>query len=993
MQKHFRTWHNLVFTFVLLISSMAFDLKAQNFSGGFNFRLPGNDTTSRKFLPQFPAKPITDNDFLSINSDGNFSINGKPVRFWGANLVSAGAFPDKQKAWYVAGRLRKMGFNLIRLHHMDNNWSDSDGGSLFANMSDTRHFNSSSLDRLEFLISELKKNGIYANVNLNVSRTFRKSDGVPDADSLLDFAKGVTIFDPQLISLEKEYARMLLTHQNPYTGLKLTDDPVMGIVEIINENSLYRMWRDNKLKHFSEGGSLTLRHAKMLDTLWNKFLLNKYKTTQALSDSWNAGTYSSAFKNLIINGDFESSSISTNWYMELHNGASAVMAKDLLNPYNGTASAKITVTNITGTDWHIQWKQTGFSVKKDSLYTVEFAAMADSARTISVTVMRDNDPYTVYTAKSFNLTTQWKVFTLAFKAPETNNGYGRLSFSFNNSKGRFWFDDIKLGSGGTKGLLETESLDNLTVKRTDYGNSYSYSDARIKDMSEFYISLQDNFFADMKNYLRNTLGVKVPILATNWNIGPGDLISQSKLDYLDNHSYWQHPNFPNVPWSSTDWNIPNTSMVKDIYGGTMGGLFGGNAMVGKPYTVSEYNHPFPNRYQTEMALFTAAYLSFHNADGVEFFEYNSMNDFETDFVPGFFSIARNPAIMALMPSCASAFRNNFISKANETIKINYSANSVYMLPKNDKGDWWGVTLYPQKLALIHSVRNASFSADTITDFSKLPPEPVSPYRTDTDEIIWDTQGLLTVGTPKFSGIAGFLDQFEGKTAGNMTLKKANDFGTVTWISLTGDSLKNSSSSLITVSSKVQNNGMIWDGITTVHNNWGSSPTEIFPLNLTLSLNVNADSIKVYPLDQYGRTSAPPAVYFPLSPSVFEIQIDQNDSKTLWYGVESFIKLSTGIQEKTSGITSFKLEQNYPNPFNNSTIIKYSVPYESHIKIDIFDALGKRVQSLFDQNQPKGYYSVSWKGKNNNNEDVKSGIYFVQLKSDNFVETKKILLLK
>ena len=79
-----------------------------------------------------------------------------------------GAFPPLTKAWYVAGRLRKKGFNLVRLHHMDNPWAPN--LSLFEPGATTRKLNPVTLDRLENLISELEKNGIYADVNLHVSR-------------------------------------------------------------------------------------------------------------------------------------------------------------------------------------------------------------------------------------------------------------------------------------------------------------------------------------------------------------------------------------------------------------------------------------------------------------------------------------------------------------------------------------------------------------------------------------------------------------------------------------------------------------------------------------------------------------------------------------------------------------------------------------------------------------------------------------------------------
>lgn len=982
--------------FILLL--LAGNLYSQNFTGGFSFCLPGNDTSAAKFLPVFPAKAITNNDFIKINSNGNFTADGKPVKFWGTNLVASGAFPALDKAYYVAGRLRKLGHNLVRFHHLDNSWSDATGGSLFANQGDTRHLNASSLDRLEKIISELKKNGIYANINLNVGRVFKKADGIADADSLAaigDYCKGITIFDPQMIALQKEYAQQLLTHLNKYTGLPLVNDPVMAMVEVINENSLYRLFSDNRLKHTSEGGVLTWRYKVMLDTLWNRFLINKYKTTQALADKWASGSSSVSNTNLIKNGDFEAASITTNWTMELHEGAAATMSKDMANAASGNYCARINVTNVTGTDWHMQWKQTGFTLKKDSLYRVEFSAKADGAKKISASVMRDNSPYNGYGGSNFDITPQWSKYSFTIKATEDNIAAGRLTFSFNNTLGTYYFDDIKLTQVSIKGLEADETLEQKTVRRIEFRDAGAWSSQRVKDMSEFYITLQDNFMEDMKSYLKNTLGVKVPVFGTNWNVGPGDLISQEKNEFIDNHAYWQHPNFPNEPWSSTDWVIPNTSMLKAADGGTMASLFGGSAFAGKPYTVSEYNHPFPNSYLTEMMLFSAAYFSFHGADGIEFFDHNGSGDYDSDKVPGFFDIDRNNALMSLMPSCALAYRNGMISKAKETIKIKYTADDVYLLPKTSNGNLWGYKPYDPKISLIHDVRNETFRGDATTDFSTIPSAPAGPYKTDTDEIIWNTSGLLTVNTPSFAGVAGFMDQFPVINPGRMTVKSADGFGTVTWVSLTGDSLASAGKSLLTISSRIQNSGMVWDGTTTVHNNWGRNPTEMQPLKMTLRVKINADSIRIYPLDIYGREilSSSWTVY-PVSPSVFEFTADQSKDRTLWFGIERFGKASSDVkEEKTGKIKDFSLEQNYPNPFNNSTVIRYALPYETHVKIDIFDALGRKVAQLADLNQSAGTYTVRWEGKDNYNEVVRSGLYFIRLKTNEFTKTIKTLLMK
>ena len=187
-------------------------------------------------------------------------------------------------------------------------------------------------------------------------------------------AKGVTIFDPTLITLQQEYASQFLTHVNPYTGLALVDDPVMAMVEIVNENSLYRIWRDNKLKLFADGGWLTLRHHKMLDSLWNNFLFSKYGTTTALASAWNQGIQSPGSNNQIVNGGFESPSIMTNWSMEQNSGATGSFSKDLTTYFTGIASAKISVTNGTGTYWHLQFKQTLLKLSKDCLLYTSDAA-------------------------------------------------------------------------------------------------------------------------------------------------------------------------------------------------------------------------------------------------------------------------------------------------------------------------------------------------------------------------------------------------------------------------------------------------------------------------------------------------------------------------------------------------------------------------------------------------------------------------------------------
>ena len=85
---------------------------------------------------------------------------------------------------------------------------------------------------------------------------------------------------------------------------------------------------------------------------------------------------------------------------------------------------------------------------------------------------------------------------------------------------------------------------------------------------------------------------------------------------------------------------------------------------------------------------------------------------------------------------------------------------------------------------------------------------------------------------------------------------------------------------------------------------------------------------------------------------------------------------------------YELEQNYPNPFNPVTTIRYYIPHITKVKITITDALGRQVKTLVDEEQTFGRYSVSFNGNG-----LASGIYYYTLSTDNFSQTKKMILLK
>ncbi len=90
---------------------------------------------------------------------------------------------------------------------------------------------------------------------------------------------------------------------------------------------------------------------------------------------------------------------------------------------------------------------------------------------------------------------------------------------------------------------------------------------------------------------------------------------------------------------------------------------------------------------------------------------------------------------------------------------------------------------------------------------------------------------------------------------------------------------------------------------------------------------------------------------------------------------------------------FQLLQNYPNPFNPQTEISYSIPEDSHVRLSIYNLLGQQVRLLVDEYQGAGAKRVVWDGRNENGESVASGIYLYRLEAGQYVETKKMSLLK
>ena len=100
-------------------------------------------------------------------------------------------------------------------------------------------------------------------------------------------------------------------------------------------------------------------------------------------------------------------------------------------------------------------------------------------------------------------------------------------------------------------------------------------------------------------------------------------------------------------------------------------------------------------------------------------------------------------------------------------------------------------------------------------------------------------------------------------------------------------------------------------------------------------------------------------------------------------------ITTSIENKRKIFQfNFVLKQNFPNPFNPETQIEYTIPQTSNVTLKVYDLLGEEIYTLVNKEQPEGYYELKFDGTN-----LSSGIYFYRLEAGEYIETKKMILLK
>jgi hypothetical protein len=765
-------------------------------------------------------RPIGDRYDRVLARDGHFFVDGQRLRIWGVNTCYAANFPTREEACRISSRQAAAGINAVRFHHLDSEsypqgiWDPADPSKLSAE----------ALDRLDYFLDQLARHGIYANLNLHVMRSHARAIKLPDADALPECDKMVGLFTPSLIEAQKRYARELLTHVNHYRGTRYADDPAVAFVEISNEDSLFMWGADAALR------KLPPFYAGILQRAFVDWLSERYGSTDKLRLAWAAGSEPPG-KDLLANGDFSQfdrrKAVPVGWGLDLHNGCAL-----RLLPVPGTKGAvRVQVDKADDVSWHLQVWQDKLPIKAGKYYTLSFRARADEPRPVWSSVIQAHDPWrNLGWWREEQLTPEWREFRYGFAAGSGDDD-SRLSFCVSAATSSVELADVRFFPGGPEGLRKSETL--------DAGNIALFADpetaVRRWDRLEFLARTEKAFHDGMRTFIKNDLGVKALVTGTIV-FGPLSLYAQSDMDYVDGHAYWQHPRFPGRPWDMNNWTIEQQAMVDHSDESPLFRL-AAQRLQGKPYTVSEYNHPAPNDYQAETVPMVAAFAAAQDWDGVWLFSYSHQaGDAGRDRINGFFDVDANPAKWGFVRAGAAMFREQLMGSLVDAriVPLSKAAGrlgDLAALQERYGHDLFRAVSEPEKMGwetLLKTRLTVSLTGARLIAGGATAPEEGIETR-----MRWTVGQAFSAQGPGAWVWVGHAGKAGGTSAVSL---QSPSFAALTLTALDGLPLAQSSRILLTACGRCENAGMKFSADRrTVGRNWGSAPVGIQAVDAEVKL--------------------------------------------------------------------------------------------------------------------------------------------------------------
>ncbi|HKJ78638.1 MAG TPA: hypothetical protein VKA10_03840, partial [Prolixibacteraceae bacterium] len=425
------------------------------------------------------------------------------------------------------------------------------------------------------------------------------------------------------------------------------------------------------------------------------------------------------------------------------------------------------------------------------------------------------------------------------------------------------------------------------LKNTEFENA---PDFQFHTEARFIIEKENAFYTGMYDFLKKEVKVNQLVAANSdhnhWKSGYALLSSTSKLDFVDGHVYWQHPNYFTDPETGENtFSIENTPMVNDPTFSTVAQL-SRSAVEGKPYTISETNHPYPNEYAAEGFVILGAYALFQDWDGIYFytFEHDDPQQWKTK-KPNYFDIVHDPAKMASIAAGAPMFHRGDLQPAETMVLRNYNENDLIEgIRKNLGPKPFFTPGFPLATPLKYKTRIHSFKGGE-NNFIEI--DDTKPIVSETGELVWDAgneNGLVQINTPKTQALIGFSEKMKSMPTQNLTANLKNEFASVVLTSLDDKPINTANKMLLTVASTSILTGAKWNDERTSLTEWGKQPFAITPVSgqIRLSGMSNSGEYKITPLDGRGKPTGELKIVKSENNTLnFEI----GKSPTVWYVIE------------------------------------------------------------------------------------------------------------
>ena len=803
------------FVFALLTCTIACSSKAAVF---VPFVIPARPDANSPIAVTSYEPILTDSNRLLADS-GHFYRTGKRVRLWGVNLSFGANLPTHEDAPFVAARLAAVGVNTVRCHHLDTSrwprgiWNAADG----------KDISPEALDRLDFFINQLALHGICVNLNLHVGRAHSEYLGLPKTNR--DYDKISNIFTPALIDAQKNYARQMLSHVNPYRGISYADDPAVAIFEITNENSFFMWSSDETLR------TLPPYYADILQKQFNAWLVNRYGSNDKLRETWAQGVQQLG-DDFLSNGDLQvtglAGSVPNDWHLEQHEGCLASLSR---RQYLSKDALLIEIGKADDAQWHLQLNQGGLSLAAGQYYTVIFEAASDRTRELGCNVGQEGSPWgNLGLSRQAELKSQWQTFSFGF-VPTADENNARVNFAFSGSTAPVYLANVQLRPGGRMGLAVGENLDAGSV--TLFADNESSQ--RTTDRMLFLAETEKSYFDGMRDFIKSDLGSGALVTGTIV-FGPLGLYTQSDMDFIDTHAYWQHPRFPGRPWDADNWLIDQKPMTDYPDEATVFNLAAAR-LANKPFTLSEYNHPAPLDSQAECVPLIASFAAAQDWDGIWLYTYShSSDEWDRENLYSYFDIDTNPAKWGFMRAGTTIFRQGGIQPLSGislvpltgpgemlsslvNLHLKHNSNMFEVLAERAQITRYGM-LKTQFVSAL-SGRNVTKDSDGS--------DPVS------DWFVERGRGFYAAWGSSAWAFAGHASRYEASTEGRVSVTSSG-FVSMTVTALDDEAMNESRNILVTACGRCENTGMIFsDDRQTVGRNWGESPVQIEAVEAVLIL--------------------------------------------------------------------------------------------------------------------------------------------------------------